>query len=68
MLTVNKPKQILRPREAWTRLGIGRQSFYQRFVATGRIRLFPLGARAKGCLEADVERLIDELAAQSEGK
>ena len=64
MLTVQKPKRILRPKEAWERLGIGRQTFYQRFVATGRLRLFPIGTRAKGVLESDVEQLIDELASK----
>jgi len=63
MLSI-KPKRILRPKEAWERLGIKRQKFYEDFVNTGRIKLFPLGKRAKGCLEAEVERVIDEMAAE----
>ena len=60
----SKPKRVLRPRQAWGRLGIGRENFYKNFVRTGRIKLFPLGKRAKGCLEAEIERVIDEMAAE----
>ena len=63
MLTT-KPKRILRPKDAWGRLGIKRQKFYEDFVNTGRIKLFPLGKRAKGCLEAEIDRVIDEMAAE----
>lgn len=58
------PHQILRPQEAWRRLGIGRSTFYTEFVATGRLRLVKLGERATGVLEHELDRLIDEMAAE----
>jgi predicted DNA-binding transcriptional regulator AlpA len=65
MFTI-KPKRILRPREAWERLGIKRQKFYEDFVATGRVNLLHIGARARGVLEADIDRIIDEMVQDSE--
>lgn len=64
MLVVSKPKRVLRAKECWTRLGVKRDTFYTNFVKTKRLKMFPLGKRAKGALEADLEALIDELAAQ----
>jgi predicted DNA-binding transcriptional regulator AlpA len=58
------PHQILRPAEAWKRLGIKRSTFYSEFVATGRLRLVKLGERATGVLEHELDHLIDEMAAE----
>lgn len=65
MLVVSKPKRILRPREAWERLGVKRDTFYQ-LVKRRRLHLIPLGKRARGILESDLDDLIDELRASAE--
>jgi hypothetical protein len=57
-------KRILRPKEAQARLGIKHTNFHDNFVKTGRIRLVPLGLRARGVLEHELDALIDELAAE----
>jgi len=57
------PQQILRPAEAWKRLGVKRSTFYNEFVATGRVRLIKIGERARGVLEHELDQLIDEMAA-----
>jgi hypothetical protein len=57
-------QRIIRPKEAWTRLGIGHSNFYQNFVAIGRIRLIPLDPRGQGVFEHELEALMDELAAE----
>jgi len=56
-------RRIIRPREAWQRLGIGHSKFYADFVGTGRIRLLDLGPQTRGVLEHELDALIDELAA-----
>lgn len=61
MLTISKPKRILKPRECWERLAIKRDKFYADYVNTRRLRLIRLGERSRGILEADLEQLIDEL-------
>jgi hypothetical protein len=62
-----RQKRFVRPREAWTRLGISRATFYQHFVTPGRIRLFPIGERATACWEHDLEQVMDEIAAEGDG-
>jgi predicted DNA-binding transcriptional regulator AlpA len=59
----DRPRRFIRPRQAWERLSISRSQFYVKFVHTGRIQLFPLGARAKGVLESEIEAVIDEIIA-----
>jgi predicted DNA-binding transcriptional regulator AlpA len=54
---------ILRPAEAMRRLGIKRTTFYGSFVASGRLRLVHIGARARGVIEDELNQLIDDLAA-----
>ena len=61
--TAPKPRRIIRPKEAWQRLGIGHSVFYRDYVRTGRLRLIALSARAVGVPESDVEQIIDELIA-----
>jgi excisionase family DNA binding protein len=56
------PHQILRPNEAWKRLGVKRSTFYSEFVASGRLRLVKLGERARGVIESELDALIDEMA------
>jgi predicted DNA-binding transcriptional regulator AlpA len=51
-------RRILRPREAQRRLGIGHTTFYEDYVATGRIRLVALGERARGVIEDELDDLI----------
>jgi predicted DNA-binding transcriptional regulator AlpA len=57
------PKVIVRPKEAYRRTGLGRTSFKKEFLDTGRLVPVPLGRRAVGYLESEVDELIDELAA-----
>jgi hypothetical protein len=59
---------ILRPQAAWTRLGVGRTTFYEKFVKTGRVKLVNLGERAKGAIDDELDRLIDELRAERDSK
>lgn len=57
-------RALLRPKAAWTRLAVGRTTFYEKFVATGRIRLVHLSNKISAAIEEDVERVIDELIAE----
>jgi len=57
--TITTGKRILRPKEAWSRLGVGRSRFYEEFVGTGRLRLLQLGKKSSGVLESEVDALID---------
>ena len=55
------PRQILRPKEAQRRLGVGHTKFYEDFINTGRLRLVRLGPRAVGIVERELDELIDHL-------
>jgi predicted DNA-binding transcriptional regulator AlpA len=55
------PRQILRPKEAQRRLGVGHTKFYEDFIGTGRLRLVRLGERSVGVLEHELDKLIDQL-------
>jgi predicted DNA-binding transcriptional regulator AlpA len=55
------PRQILRPKEAQRRLGVGHTKFYQDFINTGRLKLVRLGERSVGILEHELDALIDQL-------
>jgi hypothetical protein len=54
-------RQVLRPKEAQRRLGVGHTKFYQDFVNTGRLKLVRLGERSVGVLEHELDALIDQL-------
>jgi hypothetical protein len=41
---------------------VKRSTFYNEFVASGRLRLVKLGERARGVLESELDALIDEMA------
>jgi excisionase family DNA binding protein len=56
------PRQILRPREAARRLGVGHSRFYE-IVNEGKIRLVRLGDRAVGVIEDELDAYIDSLPA-----
>ena len=57
---------IIRIPEVRRRLGnIGKTKFDKDFVKTGRIRLVYLGLRSVGALESNVDRVVDELVAES---
>jgi predicted DNA-binding transcriptional regulator AlpA len=58
------PRRILRPREAWQRLGIKHSAFYESFVNTGRLKLVRLGPRGRGVVEDELDGLISELIAE----
>jgi predicted DNA-binding transcriptional regulator AlpA len=55
------PRQILRPKEAQRRLGVGHTKFYADFINTGRLKLVRLGERSVGVLEHELDKLIDQL-------
>jgi predicted DNA-binding transcriptional regulator AlpA len=57
-------RRILRPREAWQRLGVKHTAFYQSFVNTGRLRLVRLGPRAVGVVEDELDALIGRMIAE----
>ena len=59
-------KKILRKKEGAARLGAGLSTFEEKFVKTGRVKLIYLGKRSVGVLESDIDRVIDELVAESE--
>jgi predicted DNA-binding transcriptional regulator AlpA len=53
-------RRVLRPREAWQRLGVGHTRFYE-IVNAGGLRLVKLGDRAVGVLEHELDAYIDSL-------
>jgi predicted DNA-binding transcriptional regulator AlpA len=55
---------ILRPKAAWKKLGVGRTTFYEEYVAKGRIRLVHLGERARGVVDDEIDTLIEEMRAE----
>jgi hypothetical protein len=59
-------KRILKPREIYQRLSIGKTKFHEDFVATGKVRWINLGERSKGLTEEEVDRLVDEVARNRE--
>jgi predicted DNA-binding transcriptional regulator AlpA len=54
-------RQVLRPKEAQRRLGVGHTKFYADYVNTGKLRLVRLGERSVGVLEHELDKLIDQL-------
>jgi len=52
--------QILRPKEAARRLGVGHTKFYE-LVNEGRLRLVRLGERSVGVTEDELNRFVDAL-------
>ena len=63
-----KPRRILRPAEAWQRLGCGHSHFYKHYVANGLITLIPIAAKARGVLEQQVDDLIERMFTEAEAK
>jgi predicted DNA-binding transcriptional regulator AlpA len=59
-------KRIIRKAEAAARLGGGLSTFHEKYVKTGRVKLIYLGRRSVGVLESEIDRLVDELVAESE--
>ena len=52
---------MLRPREAWQRLGCGATKFYQHYIGKGLLRLVDLGPNSRGVPDDEVDDLIDAL-------
>jgi excisionase family DNA binding protein len=52
--------QILRPKEAARRLGVGHTKFYE-LVNEGRLRLVRLGERSVGVTEDELNRFVAAL-------
>jgi hypothetical protein len=59
-------KTIIRKAKAAARMGCGLSTFHEKYVKTGRVKLIYLGKRSVGVLESDLDRLVDELVAESE--
>ena len=59
-------RRLIRPREAWQRLGCGHTKFYE-LVGAGRIRLVQLSPRIKAVVEDELDDLIDELIEARDG-
>ena len=57
----NKPKRMIPPKEAWTRMGIGHTKFYEDYIHSGKLRLFSLGPKTSRLFEHDLEKVMDEL-------
>jgi hypothetical protein len=55
------PKRLIRPKEAWTRMGIGHTKFYEDYINTGRLRLLQLGPKSTALFEHDLEQVMAEL-------
>jgi len=45
------------------KIPLGRTAFRKRFIETGRLRLVPLGARAVGVVEEEIDAVVEELIA-----
>jgi predicted DNA-binding transcriptional regulator AlpA len=43
------------------RLGCKKTWLYEKYIRPGRLKVYPLGARSRGCLEADVDRLVAKM-------
>jgi hypothetical protein len=69
-----KPKRIVRPKEAWKKLGCGHSKFEEDYrfhtpddpfvpgTDIPRVKAIPLGQRNVGFLDNDLDELIDALA------
>jgi hypothetical protein len=60
-MTTNKTNRLVRPAEAWSRLGCKKSKFYEDFIRTGRVKLRRLGPKSVAVLESDLEALIESL-------
>ena len=60
-------KKLIRPKGAWTRLGVGRTKFYE-LVDEGRIRLVHLGPKISAVVEDELDALIEEFIAERDAK
>ena len=67
MAGVSKPRRLLRLKQVYGpqgRIPVGRSMFYDKFVNTGRLRLVPLGERAKAAVEDEVDAIVNEIIAE----
>ena len=67
MLAVRKSRRLLRLKQVYGprgRIPVGRSMFYDKFVNTGRLRLVPLGERAKAAVEDEVDAIVNEIIAE----
>jgi predicted DNA-binding transcriptional regulator AlpA len=52
---------VLRLKEVRRRLGICNTKLYEDFLSNGRLPTVRLGARSRGVLEADLDKLIEQM-------
>jgi predicted site-specific integrase-resolvase len=60
--------RILRPKDAARALGIHRDTLYEKFVRTGRVRWVKISDKAVGVPEDEIDQLIEEMRATRDGK
>jgi hypothetical protein len=61
-------KRLLRPKQIWQKLAVGKTKFWEDFVATGRIKLVDVGPNAKAAPEDEVDAVIDQIVAERDAK
>ena len=64
-------RRILRLKQLYGPQGkipVGRSMFYAKYIRSGRLRLVPLGERAVGAVEDEVDALIEEIIAERDAK
>jgi predicted DNA-binding transcriptional regulator AlpA len=59
--------KILREPAVREKLGIGRSYFREKYINTGRLRAIPLGERAVGYAEDEVDQLVENLRRERDG-
>lgn len=60
----DKPQKLLRHRDVLEKLSIGRTCLRENFVNTGRLRKIYITKKRVAYLEADVDKIIADLAAE----
>ena len=67
MAGVSNSRRLIRLKKVYGpdgKIPIGRSMFYEKFINTGRLRLVPLGERAKAAVEYEVDAIVNEIIAE----
>ena len=67
MAGISRPRRLIRLKKVYGpdgKIPIGRSMFYEKFIATGKLRPVPLGERAVALVEDEVDAVIDEIIAR----
>jgi hypothetical protein len=71
MASVKKPRKLIRLKKVYGpdgKLPVGKSTFYTDYVATGLVRLVPLGERAKAAVEDEIDDLVEQLITECDAK